>query len=161
SFCAIQNDLRMTIARSCAFLDHFGQEHRDNEMQFIDKGEQEFNFILVPHTEKINSQLFKAGELLNTPLEVTQETHHDGSLPPVYSAISVDKENVVVTSVKSAEDGNGIVMRIIETNGEKTDCEIDFKAVDKKFSLSFNPQEIKTVRIPTDGNICEVKITEF
>ncbi len=161
SFCSIENDLRMTIARSCAFLDHFGQEHRDNEMQFIDKGEQEFNYILVPHLEKQNSELFKAGELLNTPIQVTQETHHDGALPPVYSGIEIEKDNIVVTSIKSAEDGNGIVMRIIETNGENTDCEIDFKAVDKKFSLSFNPQEIKTVRISTDGEISEVKITEI
>lgn len=159
SFCAVGNDLRMNIARSCAFLDHFGQDHRDNEMQFIDKGEQEFNYILVPHTEKKNYALYKEGELLNTPLQVTQETHHDGKLPPVYSGISVDKENVVVTSIKSAEDGNGIIARIIETNGEKTDASIDFKALNKEFSLSFNPQEIKTVRI-TSGGAEETMITE-
>lgn len=160
SFCAKDNDFRMTIARSCAFLDHFGQEHRDNEMQFLDKGEQEFNYILVPHCEKKNYALFKEGELLNTPLQVTQETHHDGTLPPEYCGISVNKENIVVTSIKSAEDGNGFIMRIIETNGQFTEAEIDLKAKAKKFSLSFKPQEIKTVRIDSDGNISETLIIE-
>ena len=160
SFCAKGNDLRMTIARSCAFLDHFGQEHRDSEMQFIDKGEQEFNFILVPHTEKKNFELFKAGELLNTPLQVTQETHHNGILPQEYSGISVEKENIVVTSIKAAEDVNGFILRIIETNGQPTESEIDFKALNKKFILKFNPQEIKTVRIDSDGNVSETLIIE-
>lgn len=160
SFCAKNNDLRMTIARSCAFLDHFGQEYRDNEMQFLDKGEQEFNYILVPHFEKKNYALFKESEILNTPLQVTQETHHDGALPQNFSGISVDKENVVVTSIKSAEDGNGLILRIVETNGQKTDAEIDFKALEKKFSLSFVPQEIKTIRIDGEGKIKESLIIE-
>lgn len=160
SFCAVGNDLRMTAARSCAFLDHFGQEHRDNEMQFLDKGEQEFNYILVPHLEKQNYLLFKEGEILNTPLQIVQETHHDGSLPQKYSAIDVDKENIVVTAVKSAEDGNGLIMRIIETNGEETDCTVDFKAVNAKFTLKFRPQEIKTVKIAADNTVEEILIIE-
>lgn len=160
SFCAVENDLRMTAARSCAFLDHFGQEHRDSEMQFLDKGEQEFNYILVPHFEKQNAALFREGELLNTPLQLTQETHHDGTLEPVYSGISVDKDNVVVTSVKAAEDGNGLILRIIEADGKETAAEIDFKAAGKKFTAEFKPQEIKTVRISADGEVSEAMITE-
>ena len=160
SFCAVENDLRMTAARSCAFLDHFGQEHRDSEMQFLDKGEQEFNYILVPHFEKQNAALFREGELLNTPLQLTQETHHDGTLEPVYSGISVDKDNIVVTSVKAAEDGNGLILRIIEADGRETAAEIDFKALGKKFTAEFKPQEIKTVRISADGEVSEGMITE-
>ena len=160
SFCAVENDLRMTAARSCAFLDHFGQEHRDSEMQFLDKGEQEFNYILVPHFEKQNAAFFREGELLNTPLQLTQETHHDGTLEPVYSGISVDKDNIVVTSVKAAEDGNGLILRIIETDGKETAAEIDFKAAGKKFTAEFKPQEIKTVRISADGEVSEAMITE-
>ena len=160
SFCAVENDLRMTAARSCAFLDHFGQEHRDSEMQFLDKGEQEFNYILVPHFEKQNAALFREGELLNTPLQLTQETHHDGTLEPEYSGISVDKDNIVVTSVKAAEDGNGLILRIIEADGKETAAEIDFKALGKKFTAEFKPQEIKTVRISADGEVSEGMITE-
>ena len=160
SFCAKGNDLRMMIARGCAYLDHYGQRSRDGEMEFLDKGEQEFNYEIVPHTEKINSELFRLSEILNNPLQTHQETHHDGTLPQIYSGIDVDKENVVVTAIKSAEDGNGIIMRIVETNGIETKAEIDFNAVNAKFSLEFAPQEIKTVRITEDGNVSECMITE-
>lgn len=161
SFCSIGNDLRMMIARGCAYLDHFGQRSRDNEMEFLDKGEQEFMYEIVPHTEKINSVLFRESEVLNNPLQTHQETHHDGTLPQIYSAIDVDKENIVVTAIKSAEDGNGVIMRIVETNGTETQATVDFKAMNTIFSLEFGPQEIKTVRISADGKVSECLITEL
>lgn len=160
SACADGNDLRMIIARSCAYLDHYGQDYRDNEIRFLDKGEQDFKYIIVPHTEKNNALLYKESELLNTPVQVTQETHHDGILGSVYSAVNVEKENVVITAVKTAQDGKSVVLRIIETAGIATGSEIDFKALNCKFKLKFNPQEIKTVRITPDGKAEEILIIE-
>ena len=48
SHCAVDNDLRVVVARSCAYLDHYAQKTRDEEMEFMDKGEHEFTFILFP-----------------------------------------------------------------------------------------------------------------
>lgn len=160
SFCAIGNDLRMMIARGCAYLDHYGQHSRDSEMEFLDKGQQEFTYEIVPHTEKMNSQLFRMSEILNNPLQTHQETHHDGTLPQTYSAIDVDRDNIVVTAVKSAEDGNGIIMRIVETDGRETQATINFSAVNAQFAMTWKPQEIKTVRISEDGNVAECMIIE-
>ena len=160
SFCACGNDLRMMTARESAYLDHFGQKYRDGEMQFLDKGEQEFCYEIVPHTENINSYLFKRSELLNTPLSVQQETHHDGTLPEVFSALNIDKDNIVVTAVKSAEDGDGIILRIVECAGERTKVKISFNALNTEFEPDFAPQEIKTVRIKADGKIKEELIIE-
>ncbi len=160
SFCAKGNDLRMMIARACAYLDHFGQHSRDSEMEFLDKGQQEFTYEIVPHTEKMNSALFRMSEVLNNPLQTHQETHHDGTLPQINSAISIDKENIVVTAVKSAEDGNGIIVRAVETDGAKTEAVIDFSAMNVKIASEWNPQEIKTFRISADGKVSESMITE-
>lgn len=160
SFCACGNDLRMMTARESAYLDHFGQKYRDGEMQFLDKGEQEFCYEIVPHTENINSYLFKRSELLNTPLSVQQETHHDGTLPETFSALNIDKDNIVVTAVKPAEDGDGIILRIVECAGERTKAKISFNALNTEFEPDFAPQEIKTVRIKADGKIKEELIIE-
>ncbi len=159
SFCSIGNDLRMMIARSCAYLDHYGQNHRDSEMEFLDKGEQEFTYEIVPHLKKINSELFRASEVLNNPLQTHQETHHDGELPQTLSALSVDKESIIVTAIKSAEDGNGLIMRIIETDGKPTTATVDFNALNVKFTAEWKPQEIKTLRI-TENGVTECLITE-
>ena len=160
SFCAKGNDLRMMIARGCAYLDHFGQHSRDSEMEFLDKGQQEFTYEIVPHTEKMNSALFRMSEVLNNPLQTHQETHHDGTLPQINSALCIDKENIVVTAVKSAEDGNGIIVRAVETDGVKTEAVIDFSAMNVKIASEWNPQEIKTFRISADGKVSESMITE-
>ena len=160
SFCSMDNDLRMMIARGCAYLDHYGQHSRDGEMEFLDKGEQEFFYEIVPHTEFINGSLYKASELLNNPLQTHQETHHDGALPQTYGGLEVSKENVVITSIKAAEDGDGFVLRAIETQGKETCARIDFKAVGVEIEAVFAPQEIKTFRIDADGVVKECLITE-
>ena len=38
---------------------------------------------------------------------------------------------------------------------------VDFKVIDKKFQLSFNPQEVKTIKLCKDGTIREIRIIEF
>lgn len=160
SFCAIGNDMRMMIARACAYLDHYGQNYRDTEMEFLDKGEQEFSYEIVPHLEKDNAALFKASEVLNNPLQTHQETHHDGTLPQIYSGVSVSGDQVVITAVKTAEDGCGTIVRLVETAGKPTEATVDFGALNAKFTLTFNPQEIKTVRIAPDGTVSECLIIE-
>ena len=160
SFCAIGNDMRMMIARACAYLDHYGQNYRDTEMEFLDKGEQEFSYEIVPHLEKDNAALFKASEVLNNPLQTHQETHHDGTLPQIYSGVSVSGDQVVITAVKTAEDGCGTIVRLVETASKPTEATVDFGALNAKFTLTFNPQEIKTVRIAPDGTVSECLIIE-
>ena len=160
SFCAIDNDLRMMIARSCAYLDHYGQRSRDSEMEFLDKGQQEFIYEIIPHTEKVNSYLFRQSEILNNPLQTHQETHHDGQLPQIFKGIDIDKENIIVTAIKSAEDNSGIIMRIIETDGIHTTATINFSAMNTEFTMAWKPQEIKTVKIYKNGAISECLITE-
>lgn len=161
SFCAIGNDLRMIAARNCAYLDHFGQNSRDSEMRFIDKGEQEFNLILIPHIEKNNAVFFKESEKLNTPAFVQQETHHKGVLPALYQGLNIDKDNIILTAVKSAEDDDGLILRFIECAGRQTKCRIDFKALNISFDLDFDNQEIKTIRLSTDREITENLISEY
>ena len=39
---------------------------------------------------------------------------------------SVDKPNVLLTTLKQAEDGNGVIIRLIETQGKKTTASVTF-----------------------------------
>ncbi len=160
SHCAINNDLRVIVARSCAYLDHYAQNVRDDEMEFIDKGEQEFNFILFPHTEKAFSELERCGKLLNMPPVLIQETHHGGVLPQEYSALSLDKKNISVSALKNSEDDDGIIIRFTETAGLNTTAKVNFKAINKQFSLKFTPFEVKTVKLGIDNMLKEVMIIE-
>lgn len=160
SHCAIGNDLRVIVARSCAYLDHYGKPSRDDEMEFIDKGEHEFNFILFPHTENANADIANCGKVLNMPPVLIQETHHDGVLPQEYSALELDKKNISISALKNSENNDGLVIRFAETAGEATTVNVKFAAVNQNFELSFTPQEVKTVKLCKDGTVKEIRIIE-
>lgn len=160
SHCAIDNDLRVIVARSCAYLDHYGQNVRDEEMEFIDKGESEFNFILFPHTENAVADIANSGRVLNMPAVLVQETHHDGVLPQEYSALEVDKKNICISAIKSSETDDGLIIRFAETAGIPTTATVKFAAINKTFSLDFIGQEVKTIKIGKDGTVKEIMIIE-
>lgn len=160
SHCAIDNDLRVIVARSCAYLDHYAQNIRDEEMEFIDKGEHEFNFILFPHTENAMAEIANCGKLLNMPPVLTQETHHDGILPQVYSALELDKKNISISALKNSENDDGLIIRFSETSGIPTVVSVSFKAIKKSFELNFSPEEVKTIKFGKDGTVQEVLIIE-
>ena len=160
SFCARGNDLRMMIARSCAYLDHYGQKRRDGEMEFLDKGVQEFTYEIVPHIGEMNAALTRMAAVLCNPLQTHQETHHDGPLPQTGCALEVSTDNIIVTAVKSAEDGNGFILRTVEVGGKPTEATVSFHAMNMGFTMTWGPQEIKTVRVTPDGKARECPITE-
>ncbi len=161
SFSVRDGELRMVAARGCAFLDHYGQKYRDNEIEFLDQGEQSFAYTLIPHGES-RTDIIRTAELLNMPCELYQETHHTGDLPAVYGGMSVSVPNVIVQAIKNAEDGSGIVIRAFESEGKAVDAEISLDFIDTRVSASFGPQEVKTILIPSDRSAPrEVLITEF
>lgn len=161
SFCVKDNEMRMIAARTCAFLDHFGQRFRDDEISFIDMDELELEYALIPHAKNGFTDVVKAAEVLNMPLQLYQETHHKGSLPPVYEGLTVDCDNVIVTSLKLAEDGTGYIARAVECASKPVMAEFNFRLLDRKFAFDFKPQEIKTIFIPKEGgSVKGVPITE-
>ena len=160
SHCAIDNDLRVIVARSCAYLDHYAQNIRDDEMEFIDKGEHEFNFILFPHTENATADIANCGKVLNMPPVLVQETHHDGNLPQEYSALELDKKNISISALKNSEDNDGLIIRFCETVGIPTTVTVKFAAINKNFDLNFTAQEVKTIKLGKDGKIEEILIIE-
>lgn len=161
SFCVKGSEMRMVAARTCAYLDHFGQKSRDGEISFNDMDELEFTYALVPHDADSYAHVVKEAELLNQPLQLYQETHHGGGLAPDYCGAEVDGDNVIISSVKLAEDGSGYVLRAFETEGKPVTAEFDLKLFNRKFTFDFKPQEVKTIFIPLDsGSVKGIPLAE-
>ena len=160
SFCVKGSEMRMIAARTCAYLDHYGQNHRDDDMSFLDTDELEYTYALMPAKAGAYSQIIKEADLLNMPLQLYHETHHKGTLPPVYQGMSVDCDNVIVQSIKLAENGEGYILRAYECEGKAVLAEIDFKLCARKFAFDFKPHEIKTILIPFNGAVKGVPLTE-
>jgi alpha-mannosidase len=63
----------------------------------------------------------------------------------------VDQDNVVVSVVKQAEDGDGWIVRGYETERRATQATIRLPHQQRVIETHFGPCEIKTFRVPQDG----------
>ena len=161
SFSAVDGELRLTVANTSIYADHFGQETRDGLCVHADIGRQEFRYALVPHDGDWQAaNLAHRSELFNRGLAHVVETYHAGDLPPVYEGLKVNAENISVGALKRAEDGRGYVLRAMETAGLAAETVIEAPMLGRAFTLCFAPLEIKTIYLPDDP-AAEIEETLF
>lgn len=147
------NDMRLTL--------HKGGNRPDPSG---DKGVHKFTYSLLVHESGFSTEsVIKPAYELNYPALVFDgkvNSDNCGSL------MNVDTENVIIEAIKPAEDGNGFIARIYETEGSYTMCNLsvdsNIKSVYKTDMLEYNdellalengntklcfkPFEIKTLR---------------
>ncbi|MBR6766566.1 MAG: alpha-mannosidase [Clostridia bacterium] len=164
SYSAEKGELRLTIANTSIYADHYGQETRDETCQFMDWDEQRFTYALYPYEgswEKADME--KRAVLLNQPLAWVVETYHTGPLGPEYSGLSVDKAGVSFAALKRAEDGTGHILRLWENIGEKKSARIEAPVLGRGIDVELAPWEVCTLYVPDDPNapVRKVLLTEY
>lgn len=133
-----------------------------------DKGNHVIKVALYPHCGAVSqSDVVKQGYSLNFPMHCVLTDTHDGSLPTSFSLASVNKPNIIIETLKTAEDSDEMVIRMYETWNQKTDCTLSvcgeieqahetnlleeneqkLFAEGNSIKLSFKPFELKTVKI--------------
>ncbi len=110
------NVMRLTLIKSGTFPD-----------PNADRGEHRFTYSLFPHAE----DWFRGGTVaqayaLNNPLSAVVEGAHAGSLPGAFSIVSCSAPNVMVETVKVAESGDGLVVRVYEFANRRGPAELIF-----------------------------------
>ncbi|MCV5366037.1 glycosyl hydrolase-related protein, partial [Escherichia coli] len=55
--------------------------------------------------------------IMNHPLQVVPVKPHPGELPPSLSFFAIDTNSVIIETIKLAEDGDGIIVRLYESHG--------------------------------------------
>jgi alpha-mannosidase len=125
-----------------------------------DKGVQEFTYAFYAWNGSLaESGLVRQGYELNVPVTTAPAAAGEASL------LSVDAPNVIVETVKPAEDGNGVAVRLYEAMRTATRCtlttslpassveqtnmleehECDLSIAGGQIPLEFRPFEIKTL----------------
>lgn len=92
-----------------------------------DKHVHTFTYSLLPH----GGDVYTAGVIqeaykLNCPLEAVALGAQDGALSASYSLVSCDKENVIIETVKQAEDSEDIIVRMYEAYDSKCSATLTF-----------------------------------
>ncbi len=100
--------LRMRVVRSSFDPDHAPEV-----------GKQTVRFSVVLHEKDPSpAELARLGAERNHPLMVLPASVQRGSRPASASFLSVEPDSVVLTSLKPREDGAGLIVRLVEMNGD-------------------------------------------
>jgi alpha-mannosidase len=84
-----------------------------------DRGPNHFSYALYPHSGGWKQALtIRQGYEYNYHLQGMQVEPHTGALPPTYSFVYTDAPNVVLTTMKKAEDSNSLVLRFYDWAGK-------------------------------------------
>ncbi len=136
-YAAKNNVMSLSLLRSTA-----------DPFQWADKGKHSFKYSIYCGGDNFEVKTLKHAEQINKPMsilkgtgEVTQKTE--------YSLVSCDAENVVIDTVKLAENGKDIVIRMYEATNRRTNCVLSFGFAVKdvwKADLMENEQEKLRVR---------------
>jgi alpha-mannosidase len=133
-----------------------------------DRAEHQFTYALYPHAgDHVAGGVMRAGYELNVPVRVFADRPGGGKLAPSVSWFRIDAPEIVIETVKQAEDGEGLIVRLYESAGASTRAELacgfalaeaaevnlieeEPKPLDVSgggLRLEFRPFEIRTLRL--------------
>ncbi len=152
-----QGKMAVTLLRSTSSPD-----------ESADMGIHHFTYSLYPHAgDWRDGQTVRKALELNTPFSAFLKNGSTAAGCKDYTVACVDNKNLVIDTLKKAEDGKGIIMRLYEAHGNRGKACVktgfDFENVmetdllersigdvetgKKCFRLKFSPYEIKTFRL--------------
>lgn len=110
------NVLRLTLIRS---------SHDPDPLPEI--GQHEILMALVPFSGIMSvAEATRHARDLNHSLRVVGTDVHKGDLPALAQILSVRPENLIVSGIKKAEDGDAVLVRVYETAGRRTTAKLKF-----------------------------------
>ena len=104
------NVMRITLLRSPTMPD-----------PMADFGEHQFKYSLYPHVGNWNEETQREAYLLNDPIICYQSSVNSkqSSVTRLSSLVTCDAPNVIIETIKQAEDGNGVIVRLYESQRKR------------------------------------------
>ena len=150
----------LTCVRSQVYVHH--DPHVLDPMEdynYMEQGLNDFKYIVKPHAGSWqDSDIRRIAMILNQPVIAQLETFHQGDLPMAKGFFSVSAKNVLLSALKEGYDGDGIVLRLFESEGRAVST--DIALMDTAFTADFGPFEVKTFLLK-DGTVTETDLLEW
>ena len=155
SFDVRRGEIGVTAVRSPIYAHHEPRVPQPGvRFQFQDQGMQRFTLALLPHRGTwADAGLGRAASELNQRPTLLMESAHPGRLPSVGRYASLTPENLVFGALKVAEDGDDLVVRVVETAGRAAHGVVDLQLWQRRFDVDIGPFEIRTFRVSRDPDV--------
>ncbi len=142
------SNIRLSLLRSPKWPD-----------ETADMGKHSVDYALYPHTGdwKTAGTVLKGYEY-NYPLVSIETDIHEGRLPSEFSFIKLEPENLILTTVKIADDNNDWILQFYESEGQATTARITlpFRPV-KAYISNFLEEDLKETEIKDNMISVDVK----
>lgn len=120
-----------------------------------DKEEHKFSYSIYPHEgnwRKANT--IKMAYNFNVPMNVNIENAHCGNLPTKFSFVNLNKDNVILETVKKAEDSEEIILRMYECYNRRTNINVSlWKNIESVVECNLMERYIKNINF-YENNFC-------
>jgi alpha-mannosidase len=160
---AYDSTLRLTLLRSPRFA-HPIEPMKLTDNRVSDQGHHQFAYALLPHQDDWKkAQIVRAAQEFNAPALIFPE-RISRRIPPL---VSSSHTNIIIDSIKKAEEGNDLILRVYEAHGEQREATLEFgfrilrafecnlmeqnvnniAATKTKLKVKFKPFEVKTLKV--------------
>jgi alpha-mannosidase len=136
-----------------------------------DYGEHQFQYSLYPHSGPWSEETQREAYLLNDPIIVyrsnVERRRSEKQISNLHSLVSVSKPNVIIETIKRAEDNDGIILRLYESQRKRgpvlvklgfavesawetnllEENESELSVVNDSIELNMRPYQIMTIRL--------------
>ncbi len=134
----------------------------DGEYDFMGQGITEGKWRIKAHDGRWEkAKIPQLAMLFNNPVLVVAEANHPGTLPGELSFLKTEAQSTILTVLKEAEDGTGLIVRGYEYAGEPDTMKLEFNKEQASVALNFKNYEIKTVQLEPDLSMKEVNMLEY
>ena len=143
--------MRITLLRSPTMPD-----------PMADYGEHRFKYSLYPHAGSWNEETQREAYLLNDPIIVYQSKvegrKSETRTSSFHSLVSVSTPNVIIETVKRAEDENGIIVRLYESQRKRGQVRVKFgSAVESAWTTNLLEENESVLSVDQDSILLNIK----
>ena len=157
-FDIVNRTIRMSLLRAALHPARYGTNIPGGP---TDQGRHIITYALYPHKGSWrDAKVYKVAYIFNTPFEILSTSLNKGSLNREHSFISIEPENVVITTIKRGESDESLVIRLHEVEGKKASAVLrfDFK-VKKVVETNLIERPIEEVKL--NENTARINIKPY
>ncbi len=129
----------------------------------VQVGDSLFRFSLSTYEGdwKSSGEYRNGWESANPPLPVVRKRNADGVLPYTCSFCTVDSSNVMVLNMKRSDNGNDLIVRLIELEGNKTDTTLHLPRFAISSAYRAGPDEESESELSVEPHGVKVSVRPF
>ena len=138
-----------------------GNSSSDSIEEVNDQGEHIMAYSIIPHSGNyIDADIVRKAYAFNNPMIAREINNSDGETAQSFSLVNTDSENIIIDTVKKAENNDNVIFRLYESQNKKGRAKLKFGVDIKKLYLCDLLENIEK-EIEVKDNTAEIDVNNF